>query len=137
LEGPQDDVEKCLHQSSSLQKVNFLGQSTLHFAVARPQYLKSLLEAGFDINVRDHYGSMLQKYAAATGNTNIALQLLAAGPDMYSEEEGWLEHASRLGHWELVMARLHQILSSSTYCKRSLQNLLDNTLAFWTKYRKG
>jgi ankyrin repeat protein len=138
LERSQGDVEKCLHQSFSLEKVNFLGQNALHFAVACPQHLKSLFEAGFNVNAQDHRSSTPLIYAAIIGQTNVAMRLLAAGADVFPEKNtlSRLEVASKYGHWELVMAMLHQILSSSKYCKKSPQYFLDTALVFWAKYHE-
>jgi ankyrin repeat protein len=87
-------------------------------------------------------------YAAATGQIEVAIQLLAAGDDPFKEENqhylSWLRHASRRGHWELIMVMLSHILSSSQYGDVSLQDLLNTALILWaldhskdTKSAKG
>jgi len=95
------------------QNVNFLGQTPLHLAVARPQYVQTLLEARHDLNAQDKHGITPLMYAAAQNQTDVVISLINAGADIGRRDtlrkRSFLDYALARGHWDLVIRSLQHI----------------------------
>jgi ankyrin repeat protein len=89
LIGTGDKVRRLLNKHLLEDQDNLFGQSALHPAVLRPQYLAILLDSGADVNARDRYDATPLMYLMATGNTQVAIRLLDSGADPFLVDHSW------------------------------------------------
>jgi hypothetical protein len=131
-----DTVKKRLDRSTTELDQNNLHQSSVHLAVWRPQHLEALLEEGFDVNAQDWTGRTPLMYAASAGSVDVAISLLRHGADPWIQDNlfgshGFLNYASRSGHWEFIMAVLDFIRQSTLFSADEVQTLLNMAIVLW------
>jgi len=129
-------VQIHLRGSRASEDENVLAQSPLHLAVWRPQHLQTLLQAGFDVNARDWNGRTPLMYSAASGMRDVAVALVRAGADIWTEDilysrHTWLEYAKLSGHWSLVLDVIDVVRKSPRFSPDEVQNLLDTAIKSW------
>lgn len=129
-------VERILRNSQVQEDVNILGQSSLHLAVWRPRHLKTLLQAGFDVNSRDWNGRTPLMYAAAAGMRKVAVSLVKAGADIWAQDNlyskhTWLEYGTLSNHWDLVLDVIYYVRKLGRFSKEDAQKLLDAAIISW------
>lgn len=99
--------------SSEKDSRNFLGQTPLHFAVYKPQYLNELIQSGHDIDAADNYGITPLMYAAATNHEESVTILVNAGADPTIQDSRYqrtfIHYAAVRRNWELIFNFLCQI----------------------------
>jgi hypothetical protein len=109
-------VKQLIQKSHPLeQNVNFLGQTPLHIAICSPSKIKTLLDAGHDINARDKNGVTPLMYASAM-NRIIALSILIRrGADLflhdYLENYDFIMYAAVRNNWYLIWRAVEVIES--------------------------
>lgn len=103
--GPVDSVKAWVSRSQKNER-NFLGQTAVHFAVSRFDCLELLIDAGYDLDQADIYANTPSMYAAAMGQEESLISLLAAGADPLIRDDlyhftTW-NHGANCGHWDLL-----------------------------------
>jgi hypothetical protein len=108
-----DEVKRLITKIPINDQDNLLGQSALHLAVFRPQHLEILLDAGADVNARDRHGITPLMYAAAMGNSPVAIRLLCSGADPRLEDNllkgNFLVYGRERSQWTTIVDVLGQI----------------------------
>ncbi|KAH8753749.1 ankyrin repeat-containing domain protein [Hyaloscypha sp. PMI_1271] len=108
-----DEVKRLITKIPINDQDNLLGQSALHLAVFRPQHLEILLDAGADANARDRHGITPLMYAAAMGNSPVAIRLLCSGADPSLEDDllkgNFLVYARERSQWTTIVDVLGQL----------------------------
>lgn len=139
LTGSPGDVAAQIAHSRAVPDQNMFLQSALHLAVWRPQHLQALLQGSLDIDQPDWAGRTPLMYAAATGTTEVAIALLAAGASLWREDDlfkhhDFLHYAVNATHWNLVIAALEVVKSAPrSFSTSEVQNLLDAAIIAWAK----
>ncbi|KAF6820638.1 hypothetical protein CMUS01_11527 [Colletotrichum musicola] len=117
--GSADAVKRWIDRSDPDLR-NFLGQTPLHFAVYKPQYLRDLIQSGHDLDAVDNYGITPLMYAAATNHEDSVAILVNAGADLVIEggrfRRTFIQFAAARGNWKLVLNFLSQIEDSGEEC---------------------
>lgn len=115
-------------------------QSPIHLAVWRPQYLSTLIEAGYDVNEQDWNGRTPLMYAAAVGAVEVAMSLVQAGADLWARDilyssQNWMEYAIWSNHWSLVLSVVDAIRQSPLFSSTEIKTVLNDALKLWAKAR--
>ncbi|KAF4340918.1 ankyrin repeat-containing protein [Fusarium beomiforme] len=106
-----DSVRKWVARSRKDER-NAFGQTSLHLAISTPQYLRMLIEAGYQLNARDNYGITPLMYAAAINQEEAVIALIEAGSDLNAEDKwnrNFMFYAGLRQHWHLVLKILNII----------------------------
>ncbi|SCO00523.1 uncharacterized protein FFB20_11240 [Fusarium fujikuroi] len=92
---------------------NALGQTTLHLAISKPDYLRILINAKCDLDARDNYGITPLMYAAATNQEEAVMMLIEADSDLNATDFNWnrnfIHYAGLRQHWNLILKILNTI----------------------------
>jgi ankyrin repeat protein len=89
--GEYEEVEQYLRRNpNTIEKTNFMGTSPLHQAAGGnedPRVIKSLLEAGAKVNMKDEIGETPLMAAASNGNPEVIKTLLESGADIEATDD--------------------------------------------------
>ncbi|RKL38450.1 hypothetical protein BFJ72_g7261 [Fusarium proliferatum] len=92
---------------------NALGQTPLHLAISKPDYLRILINAKYDLDARDNYGITPLMYAAATNQEEAVMMLIEADSDLNATDFNWnrnfIYYAGLRQHWNLILKILNTI----------------------------
>ncbi|KAK1690581.1 hypothetical protein BDP55DRAFT_544498 [Colletotrichum godetiae] len=101
-----DVVVKWISKSRKDEK-NSLGQTPLHLAVADPQCMGALIEAGHDVNSTDIHGITPLMYAAAADQAESAILLIEAGASINAVDttygRDFIYYAATRRHWRFIL----------------------------------
>ncbi|KAH8666272.1 hypothetical protein BGZ61DRAFT_538455 [Ilyonectria robusta] len=107
-----ESVRKWTSRSNKDER-NAFGQTPLHLAIANPQYLRILIQAGYELDARDNYGITPLMYAAATNKEEAVMALVDAGSDLSARDTKWKRnfmcYAALRQHWKLILNVLNII----------------------------
>ncbi|KAH6974327.1 hypothetical protein BKA56DRAFT_645492 [Ilyonectria sp. MPI-CAGE-AT-0026] len=85
----------------------------LHLAIANLQYLRILIQAGYELDARDNYGITPLMYAAATNKEEAVMALVDAGSNLSARDTQWKRtfmcYAALRQHWKLILNVLNRI----------------------------
>jgi len=132
----EDEVKNILRHGPINNDENVLGQSALHIAVSRPQHLNRLLEAGFDVNARDWNGRTPLMYAAVAGCSDVAIELLKGGADIWMKDilfcaQDFIQYAVFEDNWPLIMDVVDFFCHHPAFSPVEKQALLDQCIILW------
>lgn len=107
-----ESVRKWTSRSNK-DETNAFGQTPLHLAISNPQYLRILIQAGYELDARDNYGITPLMYAAATNKEEAVMALVDAGSDLSARDTQWkrtfMSYAALRQHWKLILNVLNRI----------------------------
>ncbi|KAI7759836.1 hypothetical protein LZL87_009159 [Fusarium oxysporum] len=112
-----DSLESVRKWISRLKKDerNAFGQTSLHLAISKPDYLRILIDAGYDLDARDNYGITPLMYAAGTNQEEAVMMLIEANSDLDAADLKWsrnfMFYAGLRKHWNLILKILNTIES--------------------------
>ncbi|KAM5522492.1 hypothetical protein FOXYSP1_16383 [Fusarium oxysporum f. sp. phaseoli] len=112
-----DSLESVRKWTSRLKKDerNAFGQTPLHLAISKSDYLRILIDAGYDLDARDNYGITPLMYAAATNQEEAVMMLIEADSDLNATDFKWnrnfMFYAGLRQHWNLILQVLNTIES--------------------------
>ncbi|KAJ4050628.1 hypothetical protein NW758_004831 [Fusarium oxysporum] len=112
-----DSLESVRKWTSRLKKDerNAFGQTPLHLAISKSDYLRILIDAGYDLDARDNYGITPLMYAAATNQEEAVMMLIEADSDLNATDFKWnrnfMFYAGLRQHWNLILQILNTIES--------------------------
>ena len=96
---------------------NSLGQTPLHLAVSRPQFLNALIRKGHDANAVDKHGITPLMYAAATNERDALSILIRSGADLSIvcslNKRDFVAYALVRCNWKLMLDSLQDIEATS------------------------
>ncbi|KAH9231744.1 hypothetical protein K456DRAFT_1773259 [Colletotrichum gloeosporioides 23] len=85
LFGSSESVKKWI-QCSKRDEKNFLGQTSLHLAIYKPEHLSALIDSGHYVDAIDNYGITPLMYAAAADEEEALYILINAHADFTIED---------------------------------------------------
>ncbi|EGU72957.1 hypothetical protein FOXB_16545 [Fusarium oxysporum f. sp. conglutinans Fo5176] len=112
-----DSLESVRKWTSRLKKDerNAFGQTPLHLAISKSDYLRILIDAGYDLDAGDNYGITPLMYAAATNQEEAVMMLIEADSDLNATDFKWnrnfMFYAGLRQHWNLILQVLNTIES--------------------------
>ncbi|WKT50771.1 hypothetical protein QSH57_015741 [Fusarium oxysporum f. sp. vasinfectum] len=112
-----DSLDSVRKWTSRLKKDerNAFGQTPLHLAISKSDYLRILIDAGYDLDARDNYGITPLMYAAATNQEEAVMMLIEADSDLNATDFKWnrnfMFYAGLRQHWNLILQVLNTIES--------------------------
>ncbi|KAH8892284.1 ankyrin [Thozetella sp. PMI_491] len=119
--------------------VNLLGQSPLHLAVTDKTKFCLLLDAGYNMNAEDKWGTTPLMYAAALGHIDIVTLLITRGANLClrdrKDDRTFLEYATARDNMELVVMALKAI--EVTYGQDICQIFVRHALVQMISYGKA
>ncbi|WJG35726.1 uncharacterized protein FOBCDRAFT_186319, partial [Fusarium oxysporum Fo47] len=107
-----DSVRKWTSRSNKDER-NAFGQTPLHLAISNPQYLRILIQAGYELDAHDNYGITPLMYATAINKEEAVMALIDAGSDLSARDtqlnRNFMCYAALRQHWSLVLKVLNTI----------------------------
>lgn len=118
LLGSEHELDERLLSRSDVLARNFIGQSALHLAIARPQILHKLVPHYETVDVLDRHDITPLMYTAAYGETKSAIHLLEKGAnplvgDQF-ERRNFLDYARARNNWDLIFSVIEYFQSCIT-----------------------